>query len=152
MPSTGPSGSLCLQRYVTRNELQNSRTPERQYSSTPFDLPADDMLTWYDQWNLAQFVVCMVPSTKPLATLTLDVRREKLNRHRQKRGRVVLARNLLHGLQEPELESDRLLRNHRRRLHELFRRLKFSLCINDFGAPLSFGLGLTGHSPLHAIW
>jgi hypothetical protein len=26
---------------------------EVQYS----DLPADDMLTWYDQWNLAQFIV-----------------------------------------------------------------------------------------------
>src|SRR5260370_14096278 len=81
-----------------------------------------------------------------------DEWREKVNRHRQKRGRVVLARNLLQGLQEPELESDRLLRNHRRRLHELFRRLKFSLCIYDFRAPLSFSLGLTGHSPLHAVW
>jgi hypothetical protein len=35
---------------------------EVQYS----DLPADDMLTWYDQWNLAQFVVCMVTPNDPI--------------------------------------------------------------------------------------
>ena len=35
---------------------------EVQYS----DLPADDMLTWYDQWNLAQFVVCMVTPNDPV--------------------------------------------------------------------------------------
>jgi hypothetical protein len=29
-------------------------------------LPADDMLTWYDQWNLAQFVVCMVTPNDPI--------------------------------------------------------------------------------------
>src|SRR3974390_509337 len=80
--------------------------------------------------------------------LLFHERREKVNRHRQKRGRVVLARNLLHGLQEPELESDRLFRNHRRRLDELFRRLKFSFCINNFRAPLSLGLGFLGHLPL----
>ena len=33
-----------------------------QYS----DLPADDILTWYDQWNLAQFVVCMVTPNDPI--------------------------------------------------------------------------------------
>ena len=35
---------------------------EVQYS----DLPADDMLTWYDQWNLAQFIVCMVTPNDPI--------------------------------------------------------------------------------------
>jgi hypothetical protein len=41
---------------VLRDDFVIYGVNEVQYS----DLPADDMLTWYDQWDLAQFVICMV--------------------------------------------------------------------------------------------
>lgn len=47
---------------VLRNDFTIYGVNEVQYS----DLPADDMLTWYDQWNLAQFVVCMVTPNDPV--------------------------------------------------------------------------------------
>jgi hypothetical protein len=47
---------------VIRDDFQIYGVNEVQYS----DLPADDMLTWYDQWNLAQFVVCMVTPNDPV--------------------------------------------------------------------------------------
>jgi hypothetical protein len=47
---------------VLRDDFVIYGVNEVQYS----DLPADDMLTWYDQWNLAQFVVCMVTPNDPI--------------------------------------------------------------------------------------
>jgi hypothetical protein len=47
---------------VLRNDFTIYGVNEVQYS----DLPADDMLTWYDQWNLAQFIVCMVTPNDPV--------------------------------------------------------------------------------------
>jgi hypothetical protein len=48
---------------VLRDDFTIYGVNEVQYS----DLPADEILTWYDQWNLAQFVVCMVtPNPPPL--------------------------------------------------------------------------------------
>ncbi len=47
---------------VLRDDFTIYGVNEVQYS----DLPADDMLTWYDQWNLAQFVVCMVTPNDPV--------------------------------------------------------------------------------------
>jgi hypothetical protein len=47
---------------VIRDDFQIYGVNEVQYS----DLPADDMLTWYDQWNLAQFIVCMVTPNDPV--------------------------------------------------------------------------------------
>jgi hypothetical protein len=47
---------------VLRDDFTIYGVNEVQYS----DLPADDMLTWYDQWNLAQFIVCMVTPNDPI--------------------------------------------------------------------------------------
>ena len=47
---------------VLRDDFTLYGVNEVQYS----DLPADDILTWYDQWNLAQFVVCMVTPNDPV--------------------------------------------------------------------------------------
>ena len=47
---------------VLRDDFTIYGVNEVQYS----DLPADDMLTWYDQWNLAQFIVCMVKPNDPI--------------------------------------------------------------------------------------
>jgi hypothetical protein len=47
---------------VLRDDFTIYGVNEVQYS----DLPADDMLTWYDQWNLAQFIVCMVTPNGPI--------------------------------------------------------------------------------------
>ncbi len=54
------SGSTKEQ--VLRDDFTIYGVNEVQYS----DLPADDMLTWYDQWNLAQFIVCMVTPNDPV--------------------------------------------------------------------------------------
>jgi hypothetical protein len=50
------------QEQVLRDDFTIYGVNEVQYS----DLPADDILTWYDQWNLAQFVVCMVTPNDPI--------------------------------------------------------------------------------------
>ncbi len=47
---------------VLRDDFTIYGVNEVQYS----DLPADDILTWYDQWNLGQFVVCMVTPNDPI--------------------------------------------------------------------------------------
>jgi hypothetical protein len=47
---------------VLRDDFTIFGVNEIQYS----DLPADDILTWYDQWNLAQFLVCMVTPNDPV--------------------------------------------------------------------------------------
>jgi hypothetical protein len=47
---------------VLRDDFTIYGVNEVQYS----DLPADDILTWYDQWNLAQFIVCMVTPNDPI--------------------------------------------------------------------------------------
>src|ERR1700731_213233 len=47
---------------VLRDDFLIYGVNEVQYS----ELPADDMLTWYDQWNLAQFVICMVTPNDPI--------------------------------------------------------------------------------------
>jgi hypothetical protein len=47
---------------VLRDDFTIYGVNEVQYS----DLPADDILTWYDQWNLAQFIVCMVTPNDPV--------------------------------------------------------------------------------------
>ncbi|MBV9643123.1 MAG: hypothetical protein JO334_06090 [Verrucomicrobia bacterium] len=47
---------------ILRDDFTIYGVNEVQYS----DLPADDILTWYDQWNLAQFVVCMVTPNDPI--------------------------------------------------------------------------------------
>jgi len=54
------SGSAKEQ--VLRDDFLIYGVNEVQYS----DLPAEEMLTWYDQWNLAQFVVCMVTPNDPI--------------------------------------------------------------------------------------
>jgi hypothetical protein len=47
---------------VLRDDFTIFGVNEIQYS----DLPADDILTWYDQWDLAQFLVCMVTPNDPV--------------------------------------------------------------------------------------
>ena len=53
---------VAAKEQVLRDDFVIYGVNEVQYS----DLPADDMLTWYDQWNLAQFVVCMVTPNDPI--------------------------------------------------------------------------------------
>ncbi len=51
-----------VKEQVLRDDFTIYGVNEVQYS----DLPADDILTWYDQWDLAQFVVCMVTPNDPV--------------------------------------------------------------------------------------
>jgi hypothetical protein len=52
----------AVKEQVLRDDFRIYGVNEVQYS----DLPAEEMLTWYDQWNLAQFVVCMVTPNDPI--------------------------------------------------------------------------------------
>jgi hypothetical protein len=47
---------------ILRDDFTIYGVNEVQYS----ELPADDILTWYDQWDLAQFLVCMVTPNDPI--------------------------------------------------------------------------------------
>ncbi len=49
------------------------------------------------------------------------------------------------------MQRDRLFADHRSSLHHFFRRLEFTLRIDDLGAPFALGLSLFGHCPLHAV-
>jgi len=51
--------------------------------------------------------------------------REEFHRQRQEGGRVVLAGDFFHGLEEAQLQRDGLGADHGRGLHQLFRRLEF---------------------------
>src|SRR5262249_60350115 len=61
-------------------------------------------------------------------------RREKVDWHWKKRGRVMFARNLAHRLQKAQLQRDRFLAHHGGGLHHFFRPLKFALGVDDLGA------------------
>src|SRR6266496_309603 len=77
--------------------------------------------------------------------------REEIDRHREKRRRVVLAGNLAHGLEEAQLQRNWFLAHHGGGLHHFFRGLKFALGIDDLSAALALGFGLLGHGALHGI-
>jgi hypothetical protein len=49
------------------------------------------------------------------------------------------------------LQGDRLLRNHRCRLHEFFRGLKLAFGVYDFRAALPLRIGLAGHRTVHTF-
>ena len=69
-----------------------------------------------------------------------------------KKGRgVMLAGNLAHGLQEAQLQRNRLLAHHRGGLHHFFRGLKFALGVDDLCAAFALGFGLLGHRALHRV-
>src|SRR5947209_20630875 len=53
--------------------------------------------------------------------------REKVDRNWKKRRRVVLAGNLAHGLEEAQLQRNRLLAHHGGCPHHFFRSLQFAL-------------------------
>src|SRR5437762_6061798 len=77
--------------------------------------------------------------------------REKVDRNWKKRRRVVLAGNLAHGLEEAQLQRNRLLAHHGGCLHHFFRSLKFALGVDNFGATFALGFGLFGHRALHGV-
>src|SRR5260370_10795307 len=77
--------------------------------------------------------------------------REESDRDWKKRGRVVFAGNLAHGLEEAQLERNRLLAHHRGGLHHFFRGLKFAFGVDDLGTALALGFGLLGHGALHRV-
>jgi len=54
----------------------------------------------------------------------------------------MFAGDLAHGLEKAQLEGDGFFADHGRRLHHLFGRLELAFGIDDFGAPLAFGLRL----------
>src|SRR5205809_7588896 len=77
--------------------------------------------------------------------------REKVDRNWKKRRRVVLAGNLAHGLEEAQLQRNRLLAHHGGCLHHFFCRLKFALGVDDLRAAFTLGFGLLGHRALHRV-
>src|SRR5262249_27590975 len=76
---------------------------------------------------------------------------QEVDRHREDGRRVVLRSDLHQGLQEAELERDRLLRHDRRRLGEPLRRLVLPLRGDHFGPAFAFRLRLPGHRPAHLL-
>ena len=76
---------------------------------------------------------------------------EQIDRDGKKRGRVVFAGNFAHGLQETQLQRNRLLAHHRGGLHHFFRGLKFAFGVDDLGAAFALGFGLLGHRALHRV-
>src|ERR1700724_2549039 len=68
--------------------------------------------------------------------------REQIDRDRKEGRRIVLAGNLAHGLQEAQLQRNRLLAHHGGRLHHFFRGLKFALGVDDLRAALALSFGL----------
>src|SRR5207249_1752286 len=77
--------------------------------------------------------------------------RKEIDRDWKKRGRVMLAGNLAHGLEKAQLECNRLLAHHRGGLHHFCRGLKFAFGIHHLGATLALGFGLLGHGTLHRV-
>src|SRR5437773_8468567 len=77
--------------------------------------------------------------------------RKQIDWNRKKSRGVMFAGNLAHGLQETQLQSNRLLAHHRGRLHHFFRGLKFALGVDDLCAALALGLGLFRHRALHGV-
>src|SRR5580704_5173556 len=63
----------------------------------------------------------------------------------------MFAGNLSHGLEEAQLQRNRLLAHHRGGLHHFFRSLKFALGVDDLCAPFALGFGLLGHRTLHGV-
>src|SRR5437762_1481956 len=76
---------------------------------------------------------------------------EKVNRHRQEGGRVMLAGDFAHGLEEAQLQRDRFFADHGGGLDHPFRRLKFAFGIDDLGAALALGFRLLGHRASHGV-
>src|SRR6266850_4396013 len=62
---------------------------------------------------------------------------EKLYRHREDDGRALVAGDVAERLQIAQLHRLRLLREHLRRLQQLFRSLQFALGVDDLGAALA---------------
>src|SRR5438094_2440496 len=77
--------------------------------------------------------------------------REKVDRNWKKRRRVVLAGNLAHGLEEAQLQRNRLLTHHCGGLHHFFRSLKFALGVDDLCAAFALGFSLLRHGALHGV-
>src|SRR5205823_5411908 len=76
---------------------------------------------------------------------------QQLHRERQDQGRVLLGRNLDHGLQQPQLQRGRVALHRRGRLRQLVRRLQLAVGGNDPRPPLAFGLGLARHRAFHRL-
>src|ERR1017187_3455776 len=83
--------------------------------------------------------------------LFFQKRAEQINRQRQERGRVVLARHFVHGLEITQLQRNRLLGDQRGGLDHFLSGLKFAFRVHDFCAPFAFGFGLLGHRAFHAV-
>src|SRR5438093_3534106 len=77
--------------------------------------------------------------------------REQIDGNWEKCRFVVLTGNLAHGLEEAQLQRNRLLAHHGGCLHHFFRRLKFALGVDDLGAAFALRFGLLGHRALHRV-
>src|SRR3954471_13923806 len=80
---------------------------------------------------------------------SLEERLDQVDRCREDDRRRVGAADLEQRLQVAELECDRVLLDHERRVLELLRRLELALGVDDLRAPLALGFGLAGHRALH---
>jgi hypothetical protein len=56
---------------------------------------------------------------------------QQINRHRQESGGVSFAGDFPHGLEEAQLQRDRLFADHRGRLHHLLGGLKLAFGVDD---------------------
>src|SRR5262245_18237614 len=81
----------------------------------------------------------------------LSERVDELDRQREDDRRVLVDTHLEQGLQVAQLEGGRVLGDDVRGLRELLSRLELTLGVDDLGAPLSLGLRLTRHRPLHLL-
>src|SRR3979411_1318743 len=69
--------------------------------------------------------------------------REQIDRNGKKGRRVVLAGDLAHGLEEAQLQRNRLLAHHGGGLYPFFRHFKFPLRLAGLGAGLPLALGMS---------
>src|SRR5437660_3654633 len=95
------------------------------------------------RWALSAFLALW------LGRFALLKWRKQIDRNRKRSRGVMFAGNLAHGLQETELQRNRLLAHHRGGLHHFFGGLKFALGVDDLGAAFALGFGLLGHGAFH---
>src|SRR5581483_7129876 len=89
-------------------------------------------------------------AARVLVLSALEERLDEVHRRREDDRGGAAARDLEHRLQIAELECDRVVLDHERRILQLLRRLELALGVDDLRAPLALGLSLPCHRTLHA--
>src|SRR4051794_10104575 len=89
------------------------------------------------------------PQPRPAVAL-LEERLDQVDRRREDDRAGVRAADLQERLQVAQLQRDRMLLDHERRVFQPLRRLVLTLGVDDLRAPLALGLRLPRHGALHA--